>query len=31
LNPSDQIILDPADSIAEGQPVRVVTHGANAQ
>ena len=30
LNPSDQIILDPADSIAEGQPVRVVTHnGAN--
>jgi RND family efflux transporter MFP subunit len=29
LNPSDQIILDPADSIAEGQPVRVATHGAN--
>lgn len=28
LSPSDQIILDPADSIAEGQPVRVVTHGA---
>jgi RND family efflux transporter MFP subunit len=28
LTPSDQIILDPADSIAEGQPVRVVTHGA---
>jgi hypothetical protein len=28
LNPSDQIILDPADSIAEGQSVRVVTHGA---
>jgi len=26
LNPSDQIILDPADSIAEGQPVRVITH-----
>jgi RND family efflux transporter MFP subunit len=31
LNPSDQIILDPADSIAEGQPVRVATHGASAQ
>ena len=31
LNPSDQIILDPADSIAEGQPVRVATHGAPAQ
>ena len=30
LNPSDQIILDPADSIAEGQPVRVATHGAGA-
>jgi RND family efflux transporter MFP subunit len=29
LNPSDQIILDPADSIAEGQPVRIVNHGAN--
>ena len=28
LNSSDQIILDPADSIAEGQPVRVLTHGA---
>ena len=31
LNPNDQIILDPADSIAEGQPVRVVTHGASAR
>lgn len=30
LNPSDQIILDPADSIAEGQPVRIATHGAGA-
>jgi RND family efflux transporter MFP subunit len=28
LNPSDQIILDPADSIAEGQPVRISTHNA---
>ncbi|HEY4009693.1 MAG TPA: efflux RND transporter periplasmic adaptor subunit [Acidobacteriaceae bacterium] len=28
LTPDDQIILDPADSIAEGQPVRVVSHGA---
>jgi RND family efflux transporter MFP subunit len=28
LNPSDQIILDPADSIAEGQPVRIATHNA---
>jgi RND family efflux transporter MFP subunit len=28
LSSSDQIILDPADSIAEGQPVRVVTHSA---
>ena len=27
LSPSDQIILDPADSIAEGQPVRVATRG----
>jgi len=31
LNPSDQIILDPADSIAEGQPVRVVTNGSNGE
>jgi len=30
LNPSDQIILDPADSIAEGQPVRVITNGSGA-
>jgi len=29
LNPSDQIILDPADSIAEDQPVRVVTKNAS--
>jgi RND family efflux transporter MFP subunit len=28
LSSSDQIILDPADSIAEGQPVRVATHSA---
>lgn len=28
LNPSDHIILDPADSIAEGQPVRVVNQAA---
>jgi len=28
LHPGDQIILDPADSIAEGQPVRVLTNGA---
>lgn len=27
LNPGDQIILDPADSIAEGQPVRIATRG----
>jgi RND family efflux transporter MFP subunit len=31
LSPSDQIILDPADSIAEGQPVRIATHGAPAR
>jgi len=31
LNPSDQIILDPADSIAEGQPVRIVTNGSNGE
>ncbi len=29
LNRGDQIILDPADSIAEGQPVHIVNHGAN--
>lgn len=31
LQPSDEIILDPADSIFEGQPVRVVAQGAPAQ
>ena len=29
LNPSDQLILDPADSIAEGQPIRVATKNTN--
>jgi RND family efflux transporter MFP subunit len=31
LQPNDDIILDPVDSIAEGQPVRVADHGAPAQ
>lgn len=31
LKATDQIILDPADSIAEGESVRVVSHGASAQ
>jgi RND family efflux transporter MFP subunit len=30
LQPTDQVILNPSDSVAEGQPVRVVSGGADA-